>query len=119
MTHSPEPLSEQEAFTLSWEAATKRLEAAGSIPVREAELMAEALRSNEAGIEVGLKGMKRTVTTQCRSVSPWCGLKISLPPLFENQEDREKLANGLKRSRNRFRQFRSRLSQEIMQSNGE
>jgi len=93
LTHSPEPLSDEESYTLSWEAATKRLEAAGSIPVREAELMAEALRSNEAGIE------------------------ISLPALFDKEEDREKIASRLKRSRYRFRQFRSRLSQEVMQSN--
>lgn len=91
LTHSPEPLSDEESFTLSWEAATKRLEAAGSIPAKEAELMAEALKADEAGIE------------------------IYLPPFFE--EDREKFANGLKRSRNRYREFRSRLSQEIMQSN--
>lgn len=37
---------------LSWEAATERLEAAGSIPVKEAELMQEALSSEEAGVEV-------------------------------------------------------------------
>eukprot|EP00429_Kryptoperidinium_foliaceum_P007035 CAMPEP_0176007814 /NCGR_PEP_ID=MMETSP0120_2-20121206/3426_1 /TAXON_ID=160619 /ORGANISM="Kryptoperidinium foliaceum, Strain CCMP 1326" /LENGTH=688 /DNA_ID=CAMNT_0017340585 /DNA_START=181 /DNA_END=2244 /DNA_ORIENTATION=+ len=51
LTHSPEPLSDEESFTLSWEAATKRLEAAGSIPVKEAELTAEAMKANEAGIE--------------------------------------------------------------------
>ena len=45
-------------------------------------------------------------------------LQISLPPLFDKEEDRELIANGLRRSRNRFRQFRSRLSQEIEQSNG-
>lgn len=52
LTHSPKPLSDSEAFTLSWEAATKRLEAAGSIPKKEAEMRDEALRANEAGIEV-------------------------------------------------------------------
>lgn len=64
LTHSPEPLSDDESFTLSWEAATKRLEAAGSIPVREAELMAEALRSNEAGIEVGAAPHKNLLTDE-------------------------------------------------------
>lgn len=93
LTHPPNPLSDDEAFTLSWEAATKRLEAAGCIPVEEADLRAQALKANEAGIE------------------------ISLPPLFDKEEDRELIANGLRRSRNRFRQFRSRLSQEIEQSN--
>jgi hypothetical protein len=52
LTHPPTPLSDDEAYTLSWEAATKRMEAAGSIPVEEAELRAQALKANEAGIEV-------------------------------------------------------------------
>jgi len=63
LTHSPEPLSDEESFTLSWQAATKRLEAAGSIPVKEAELMAEALKSNEAGIEVCDANFARLVST--------------------------------------------------------
>ena len=57
LTHAPEPLSDEEEFTLSWQAATKRLEAAGSIPVEEARLMAEALQSKEAGIEVRRGGI--------------------------------------------------------------
>jgi hypothetical protein len=52
LTHSPEPLTTEDSYALSWEAATERLESAGSIPVMEAELMAEALSSNDAGIEV-------------------------------------------------------------------
>ena len=52
LTHHPNPLSDDEAFTLSWEAATKRLEAAGCIPVEEADQRAQALKANEAGIEV-------------------------------------------------------------------
>lgn len=54
LTHSPEPLTEEYSHALSWQAATERLEAAGSIPVKEAEEMAKALSSNDAGIEVGL-----------------------------------------------------------------
>ena len=53
LTHSPEPLNEEYSYALSWQAATKRLEAAGSIPVKEAEEMAKALSSDDAGIEVG------------------------------------------------------------------
>ena len=52
MTHSPEPLTSDYSHALSWEAATERLEAAGSIPVEEAELRAEALSSSDAGFEV-------------------------------------------------------------------
>lgn len=52
LTHSPEPLTEGDSYALSWEAATERLEAAASIPVKEANLMNEALSSKEAGIEV-------------------------------------------------------------------
>ena len=51
LTHSPEPLTEDYSHALSWQAATERLEAAGSIPLREAEAMAEAVSANEAGIE--------------------------------------------------------------------
>jgi hypothetical protein len=57
---------------LSWEAATKRLEAAGSVPLKEAELMKEAFSSEDAGIEVRF----------CRGHN-WnndeCGLMLSLP----------------------------------------
>ena len=52
LTHSPEPLTEEYSHALSWEAATQRLEAAGSIPVKEAEMMADALSSRNGGIEV-------------------------------------------------------------------
>jgi hypothetical protein len=52
LTHSPEPLAEEDSYALSWEAATERLEAAAAIPVKEAELMSEALSSEKAGIEV-------------------------------------------------------------------
>jgi hypothetical protein len=54
LTHSPEPMDGEYSHALSWEAATKRLEAAGSVPVKEAELMKEALSSEDAGIEVRL-----------------------------------------------------------------
>lgn len=91
LTHPPEPLSDEYSHALSWEAATQRLEAAGSIPVNEAALKAEAF-SRDPGIE------------------------ISLPPLIEDVEDRKIVASGLRRSRARYRMFRSRLSQEVSQS---
>ena len=52
LTHSPEPLTKDDSYALSWEAATERLEAAASIPVNEANLMNEALSSKAAGVEV-------------------------------------------------------------------
>ena len=54
LTHSPEPLTEEYSHALSWEAATERLAAAGSVSVAEAEAMDEALKSAEAGIDVSL-----------------------------------------------------------------
>jgi hypothetical protein len=58
LTHSPEPMEGEYLHALSWEAATQRLEAAGSVPVNEAELMKEALTSEEAGIEVRFDGQQ-------------------------------------------------------------
>lgn len=88
-------MSEEYLHALSWEAATQRLESAGSIPEKEAELKTEALSSSYAGFE------------------------ITLPPLIEDVEDRKLVADGIRRSRSRYRRFRSRLSEEISQSSGE
>lgn len=44
-------------------------------------------------------------------------IQITLPPLIEDERRRKKVTRTLKKTRLRFRQFRSRLSQEIQESN--
>lgn len=44
-------------------------------------------------------------------------LQITLPPIIEDEEKRKKFTAGLRLTRNRYRQFRSRLSNEIQESN--
>lgn len=92
MTHSPEPLSEEYSYALTWKAATERLIAAAAIPVEEAKQREAALASKEAGID------------------------ITLPPLVDSEEGRKLLSTTLRFTRHRYRQFRSRLSNEIMQN---
>lgn len=40
-------------------------------------------------------------------------MQINLPPLINNDEQRKKIASTLSRTRDRYRQFRTRLSEEI------
>uniref|UniRef100_A0A7S2YFG6 digalactosyldiacylglycerol synthase n=1 Tax=Entomoneis paludosa TaxID=265537 RepID=A0A7S2YFG6_9STRA len=92
MTHSPEPLSDEYMYALSWKAATRRLEAAGCIPVAEAEQMQELDSSEDGGVE------------------------IPLPPLIEDEKRRKQISTTVRYTRHRYRQFRSRLSSEVLQN---
>ena len=113
LTHSPEPLTQDASYALSWGAATKRLEKAASIPVKEAELMNEALSSKAAGIEVITNRRSQSIPPhgQVPHMTIAFVSQISLPPFIEDVNGRKLVANTLIRSRTRYRQFRSRLSQ--------
>jgi hypothetical protein len=44
--------------------------------------------------------------------------KIDLPPLIENEKQKQQILETFKKSRERYRNFRSKLKQDIEQSNG-
>ena len=92
MTHSPEPMSDEYLYALSWRAATRRLEDAGCIPVNEATQLEQMDIDKDGGVE------------------------ISLPPLIENEKRRKQISTTVRYTRHRYRQFRSRLSTEILQT---
>jgi len=92
MTHSPEPLSEEYTYALSWEAACKRFEAAGCISVEESEALKDAIATEEAKVE------------------------FDLPQLIEDPTRRTQLYTTITKTRARYRLFRSNLSAELASS---
>lgn len=82
--------------------------------------MNEALSSKAAGIEVITNRRSQSIPPhgQVPHMTIAFVSQISLPPFIEDVNGRKLVANTLIRSRTRYRQFRSRLSQEIQQSNG-
>lgn len=93
LTHSPEPLSKECAYALSWEAANQRFAAAGCITENEANEFAELVASEGGGVEIGL------------------------PPIIDDEKRRKLLSRTVKNTRERYREFRSNLSHEIRQTN--
>lgn len=113
LTHAPEPMSEEYTHALTWEAACERLEAASCIPVEEARLLKEALDSDERGMEVSEQEFSRSFSLSLFSIT-YVVFQISLPPLVESEKGRKAISF----SQYRFRNFRSRLANEIKQNKG-
>mmetsp|Transcript_15176 Transcript_15176/g.33946 ORF Transcript_15176/g.33946 Transcript_15176/m.33946 type:complete len:479 (+) Transcript_15176:1206-2642(+) len=90
ITHEPEPISEESSRTLSWEAATERFIAAGSVTVAEAEAMQKAYQETDQEIE------------------------INLPPIVKDAQQKHMISTRFKLVRQKYRQFRSKLAEEIM-----
>lgn len=65
ITHEPEPLSDEYARALGWEAATDRLAAAACIPVAEATALQETLASDKAAVEVSAASSKAYIFDFC------------------------------------------------------
>lgn len=99
LTHAPVPLTKEYSHALTWQAATERLMAAGSIPTREAELMEEALSSQEARVEVrsflrlrvlSVEYVSRCLTSCCLSLS------TDIPPSSRRKrKEQESISNDL------------------------
>ena len=120
LTHSPEALSEEYAYALSWKAATERFEAAGCIPVDEAEQYARWEESGGAGVEVSatLILIHYILRGSPHSLRFHTGIQINLPPLIENEKGRKLVASTLEKSRADFRKFRDTLAQDVGSSKG-
>ena len=92
LTHSPVPMTPELTYILSWEAAIARLVSAGSISVAEAEAWEEALTSEQPEVE------------------------IPLPPIVLDDKRAKQIVRPIYRTRERYRNFRSRLIAEVKQT---
>lgn len=113
-------MTEEYSYALTWEAATERLEAAGCITENEAKAMEELHSSEEAGIDVSKLREKAALSVLALTfIHNICFSKIDLPPLIEDEKRKQQIITTFRKSRARYRNFRSRLKQEVQDSNGE
>lgn len=89
LIHDPEPMSDEDLHTLSWEAATERFQKASAITNNEWETLSKVKADPDLG-----------------------GIEISLPPLV-GDDTRRQFTQSLRNNRARYRSFRDRLSEEL------